>query len=219
MALALFDLDHTLIGGDSDVLWGEYLGQRGAVDPVVHGAESQRFYDDYCAGRLDIQAFLEFQLAILGRETLADLTAWRQEYLTRHITPIILPRARALVEEHRQKGHTLVIITATNRFITEPIAALFDVPHLIATEPELLNGRYTGKWTGTPSFASGKVMRLREWLDKEGLDLGESWFYSDSHNDIPLLLEVNHPVAVDPDPRLAEEARRRDWPILHLRHP
>jgi HAD superfamily hydrolase (TIGR01490 family) len=217
MGLALFDLDHTLIGGDSDVLWGQYLAERGAVDPTHHEAQSLRYYEDYRAGRLDINAFLEFQLEVLAREELEVLHAWRRDFLRQKIDPIVLPRALALVERHRQAGDTLAIVTATNRFITEPIAAIFAVPHLIATEPELRGGRYTGKVLGVPSFAAGKVTRLEEWLAAQGREFAESWFYSDSHNDLPLLERTTHPVAVDPDPQLAAEARRRGWPILSLR--
>lgn len=217
MTLALFDLDHTLIGGDSDVLWGEFLGERGHVDADRHGREQQRYFEAYHAGRLDIHDFLRFQLRFLAENDLETLCRLRDEFIHAKIHGVILPRARALLQKHRDQGHTLLIITATNRFITEPIAALLGVKYLIATEPELVNGRYSGGVVGEPSFAHGKVLRLEDWLKEHGENLDGSWFYSDSHNDLPLLRRVAHPVAVDPDERLAAEAQRLNWPIISLR--
>lgn len=217
MTLALFDLDHTLIGGDSDVLWGKFLGERGHVDADHQEREQQRFFADYQAGRLDIHAFLRFQLRFLAEHDLEMLYRLRDEFIREKIHGVILPRARALLQKHRDQGHTLLIITATNRFITEPIARLLGVEELIATEPEMLNGRYSGGVVGEPSFAHGKVLRLEDWLEQHGETLEGSWFYSDSHNDLPLLSRVAHPVAVDPDERLAAEAARRHWPIISLR--
>lgn len=217
MNLALFDLDNTLIAGDSDTLWGKFLVEHGHIDAEEYLAKHQRYYDDYVAGRLDIYEFLAFQLHILSQHDLATLQSWRAQFIEEKIREIILPKAQALIQHHREQGHTLVIITATNRFITEPIAEMFGVVQLIATEPERINGRYTGKVSGTPSFAAGKVERLEEWLQDQPESLCESWFYSDSHNDIPLLNQVCNPVAVDPDEKLAAAARKQEWPIISLR--
>ena len=217
MALALFDLDNTLLGGDSDYLWGRFLVEQGIVDGDAYEQQNQIFYDQYKAGTLDIQAFLAFSLRPLAAHPPALLYAWREEFLTRLIDPIVLPEARALVQRHRAAGDTLVIITATNRFVTAPIAARFGIEHLIATEAEMHDGRYTGRSVGIPCFQGGKVERLQQWLREQGADLADSWFYSDSHNDLPLLERVAHPVAVDPDDKLAQHARRRGWPVMSLR--
>ncbi len=217
MALAIFDLDNTLLGGDSDYLWGRFLAERGIVDGATYEAENQRFYAAYKAGTLDIHAFLAFALAPLAAHGLAELHALREEYLEEVIEPIVLPRAQTLVDEHRARGDTALIITATNRFVTEPIAARYGIEHLIATEPEFANGRYTGRVAGTPSFREGKVVRLHDWLATHGASLAGSWFYSDSHNDLPLLERVDHPVAVDPDAELARIAKTRGWQVTSLR--
>lgn len=217
MALALFDLDNTLLGGDSDYLWGRFLVEQGIVDGDRYERENQRFYDQYKAGTLDIQAFLAFSLAPLAEHPPAQLHAWREQFLTRMIEPIVLPQAQALVERHRAAGDTLLIITATNRFVTAPIAARFGIEHLIATEVEMDGERYTGRNTGIPCFKEGKVLRLQHWLKAQQANLKDSWFYSDSHNDLPLLEQVAHPVAVDPDDTLSHQARSRDWPIISLR--
>lgn len=217
MSLAIFDLDHTLLAGDSDVLWGQWLGENGHVDSVEHERKNQQFFRDYAAGQLDIMAFLRFQLALLAEHDMETLRHWRSQYLREKIEPIMLPKAFELLGSHRRRGHTLLIITATNRFITEPIAEAFGVHHLIATEPELADGRFTGRVDGVPSFREGKVTRLRDWLQEQRIDLMESWFYSDSRNDIPLLEQVTHPVAVDPDETLAAEAQQRGWPVISLR--
>ncbi len=217
MALAIFDLDNTLIAGDSDVLWGQFLGEHGHVDYTSHERENQRHFAAYKAGGLDIMAFLRFQLRILSEHDVGTLHRWREAFVEEKIKPVVLPRARALIEKHRAAGDIPVIITATNRFITAPIAELFGIEHLIATEPEFRDGRYTGDVSGIPSYAAGKVTRMREWAQVNGRDMSGSWFYSDSHNDLPLLREVSHPVAVDPDPRLETEARRLGWPIISLR--
>lgn len=219
MTLALFDLDNTLLSGDSDYLWGRFLVEQGIVDGDEYEQRNQSFYDQYRAGTLDIFEFLAFQLRPLSDHEPARLQQWRETFLNRMIDPIILPAARELVARHRLNGDTLVIITATNRFITEPIAARFGVDHLLATEPEMRDGRYTGQVTGTPCFQEGKVERLHEWLHSEQEDLADSWFYSDSHNDLPLLEQVTHAVAVDPDEKLRETAEQRDWSIISLRSP
>jgi HAD superfamily hydrolase (TIGR01490 family) len=217
VALALFDLDNTLLGGDSDYLWGRFLVEQGIVDGDAYEQQNQVFYDQYKAGTLDIQAFLAFSLRPLAAHPPAQLYAWREEFLNRLIDPILLPAARALVERHRHAGDTPVIITATNRFVTAPIAARFGIEHLIATEAEMDGERYTGRSVGVPCFQGGKVERLQQWLDEHGAGLDGSWFYSDSHNDLPLLEQVEHPVAVDPDDRLALHARSRGWSVISLR--
>lgn len=217
MKLAIFDLDNTLIAGDSDYLWGQFLAELGVVDAAAYVSEHDRFYADYLAGTLDIHEFLRFQLAPLAHFPMNDLLAWRGRFMEEKIRPILLPRADTLVGEHRQADHTLLIITATNRFITEPIAHVLGVEHLIATEPAMVDGRFTGEVAGTPSYASGKVRRLESWLAKQLERPTETWFYSDSHNDLPLLERVSHPVAVDPDETLSDVARSRGWPIISLR--
>jgi HAD superfamily hydrolase (TIGR01490 family) len=216
MALAIFDLDNTLLAGDSDYLWGRFLVEKGAVDGTHYAQENDRFYRLYKEGQLDIYEFLRFSMAPLRRHPRAKLEAWRTEFIENWITPLISEQARQLVEKHRQAGDTLMIITATNAFVTKPIAQRFGIEHLIATEPETLNGQYTGDVEGEPSFQAGKVSRLEAWLEGHGADLRDSWFYSDSHNDLPLLERVDHPVAVDPDETLAQVARSRQWPILQL---
>jgi HAD superfamily hydrolase (TIGR01490 family) len=217
LALALFDLDNTLLAGDSDFLWGQYLVEQGLVDGAHYARENERFYRDYQAGRLDIRVFLRFALAPLAAHSRADLHAWRETFLREKIDPILLPAARALVERHRAAGDVLLLVTATNAFVTAPIAQRFGIPHLIATEPEEVDGRYTGEVAGIPAFREGKVQRLEKWLEQTGHDLAGSSFYSDSHNDIPLLSLVDHPVAVDPDPLLRHQADGRGWPVISLR--
>jgi HAD superfamily hydrolase (TIGR01490 family) len=217
MSLAIFDLDNTLLAGDSDYLWGLFLARRGAVDRQHYERENERFYREYREGSLDIREFLAFSLAPLAQHDPGQLSAWRETFVEQQIEPIITPQARELVERHRRAGDTLMIITATNAFVTAPIAERFGVPHLIATEPERIDGRYTGRVAGTPSFREGKVARLSEWLSEHGETLENSWFYSDSHNDLPLLEQVTHPVAVDPDVQLAATADARGWPTLSLR--
>lgn len=217
MPLAIFDLDNTLLNGDSDHLWGVFLAEQGIVDGEWYERENDRFYQEYKEGRLDIFEFLRFSLKPLSEHSPAQLQLWHQTFMQEKIEPILLPAARALVERHRAAGDTLLIITATNAFVTAPIAAAFGVEHLIATEPEMVDGRYTGNVAGTPCFREGKVTRLNQWLGRHRLDLAGSSFYSDSHNDLPLLQRVEHPVAVDPDATLARHARERGWPIITLR--
>jgi len=217
MALAIFDLDNTLLGGDSDYLWGRFLVERGIVDPERYERENQRFYDEYKAGTLDIDEFLAFGLAPLAAHEPAQLNAWRAEFIAEKITPIILPAARTLLADHRRRGDLLPIITATNRFVTAPIAEALGVDALLASDPEMRDGRYTGQVAGIPCFQHGKVQRLEAWLADNGHPLTGSAFYSDSHNDLPLLERVERPVAVDPDPTLAATARERGWEIITLR--
>jgi HAD superfamily hydrolase (TIGR01490 family) len=215
--LAIFDLDNTLLAGDSDYLWGQFLVERGLVDGESYARENARYYDAYRAGTLDIQEFLHFALRPLREHSLAALQAWRRHFLAEKILPIILPAARELLALHCARGDTLLIITATNRFVTEPIAAELGVPNLLATDPELKDGRYTGEVAGIPCFREGKVERLRLWLKEHGQGFAARWFYSDSHNDLPLLERVEYPVAVDPDPELEGVARELGWPIVSLR--
>lgn len=220
MNLALFDLDNTLIAGDSDFEWAQYLIGRGVLDREVHEARNLEFYEHYKAGTLDIHAFLDFQLAPLARHARAELDAWHREFLATRIRPQIGAAARALVEKHRAAGDLLAIVTATNSFVTGPIAREFGIPHLIATIPAQENGRFTGKPRGTPSFREGKIARVDAWLESLGLWLGgfeRSWFYSDSHNDLPLLEKVTNPVAVDADETLAQAAAERGWLQISLR--
>lgn len=215
--LAIFDLDNTLLSGDSDYLWGQFLVERGLVDGSHHASENRRYYEAYVAGTLDIREFLRFALRPLREHAPELLRQRRAEYLIEKILPIIPESSRTLLDLHRARGDELLIITATNRFVTEPIAQTLEVPHLLATDPEIVQGRYTGEISGIPCFQDGKVERLKLWLQQQGVTYRERWFYSDSHNDLPLLRQVEHPVAVDPDPQLAAAARAQGWPIVSLR--
>ena len=217
MTLALFDLDNTLLAGDSDHAWGEFLVEEGLVDAEEYRKANDRFYQEYLNGELDILHYLRFALQPLAQHDMSELLAWREAFIKKKVRPMMQVQAEQLLEQHRQQGHTLMIITATNRFVTEPIAELLGVEHLIATEPELVNGRYTGEVAGTPSFQDGKVTRLNDWLEHHGRTLDGSWFYSDSHNDVPLLKQVENPVAVDPDPKLEALAKEAGWPVISLR--
>jgi len=217
MKLAIFDIDNTLIAGDSDVLWGEFLCERNYVDPVSYKTAHEKYYKDYLDGDLDIKDFLRFQLKVLGENDINQLIEWRKDFFEEKIKPVILKKAYRLIDDHRKKDHELLIITATNRFIVEPIATEFKIENLIACEPELNNQQFTGNFTGIPSYAEGKVERFNDWLEYVDRQVEESWFYSDSHNDIPLMREVNHPVAVDPDESLKNEAIKMNWPIISLR--
>ncbi|GAB7531002.1 HAD family hydrolase [Pseudomonas sp. 3A(2025)] len=217
MRLALFDLDNTLLGGDSDHAWGDYLCQRGILDSVTYKARNDEFYQDYLAGTLNLTDYLNFSLEILGRTDMAQLAQWHDEFMRDCIEPIILPKALALIARHRQAGDKLVVITATNRFVTAPIVERLGIETLLATECEMLDGRYTGRTTGIPCFREGKVTRLNLWLEENAHSLQGSYFYSDSLNDLPLLEQVDHPVAVDPDPKLRAEAEQRGWPVISLR--
>lgn len=217
MTLAIFDLDNTLIAGDSDFLWGAFLVERGIVDRDEFERENERFYLEYREGVLDIFEFLRFSFRPLRDNRLEDLKRWRRDFVREKIEPIILPLACELVERHRAAGDTLLIVTATNEFVTAPIAERLGVPNLIATIPEQSNGRYTGEVAGTPAFQAGKVKRLLDWLKETSTELADRTFYSDSHNDIPLLERVDHPVATDPDDRLQRHARDRGWPVISLR--
>lgn len=217
MTLAIFDLDNTLLAGDSDYLWGTFLTERGIVDEEEFERENERFYREYKDGILDIYEFLRFSFRPLRENRLEDLEHWRQDFLREKIDPIILPQGQELIERHREAGDKLLIVTATNEFVTAPIAQRLRIPNLIATVPAQSNGRYTGEVAGTPSFREGKVERLMDWLRETRADLAGSTFYSDSHNDIPLLERVDHPVAVDPDEHLQRHAQENCWPTISLR--
>ncbi len=217
MALAIFDLDNTLLAGDSDYLWGEFLVEQGLVDKAYYARENRRFYDEYKAGTLNIHEFMAFSLEPLTRYSREELGVLRSHFIEEKIEPVMLPAAKELLEKHRRQGDVLLIITATNRFVTEPIAEALGVDDLLATDPQICGDRYTGKVEGIPCFREGKVARLTAWLDASGRDLGQSWFYSDSHNDLPLLERVTHPVAVDPDETLCQHAELKGWPVISLR--
>lgn len=216
VALALFDLDETLLAGDSDYLWGQHLVQKGAVNGDEYERTNRQFYEQYKQGTLDIEAFSRFAFRPLSEHPMETLKLWRAEFIEQKIKPIMLSKGIDLVEQHRQAGDKLVIITSTNRFITEPIAVLYDVHQLIATEPEMVNGKYTGE-LNVSCFANHKVDRLNEWLTITGNNLSDSYAYSDSHNDIPLLENVVHSVAVDPDDKLKKHAVENNWKIMSLR--
>ncbi|MGH8528303.1 MAG: HAD family hydrolase [Nevskiales bacterium] len=215
--LAIFDLDNTLLAGDSDYLWGQFLVEQGIVDGPAYERENRRFYEQYKAGTLDIQEFQRFSLQPLVQNPLEQMHELRRRFVQTRIEPIIARHALELLRRHRTRGDETLIITATNRFVTEPIASLLGVPQLLATDAEMRDGRYTGEIAGTPCFQRGKVLRLEEWLAAKGQRFSEHWFYSDSHNDVPLLEVADVPVAVNPDPQLNELARARAWPILDLR--
>lgn len=216
MELAIFDLDNTLLDGDSDYLWGRFLVENNYIDTEEYQQQRDRYYEDYLNGTLDIYKFLKFQLRCLAENDLPTLLGWRERFIKEKIHPIILPNGKKLIERHRQRGNTLLIITSTNSFITEPIAELLGIDNLIATEPEILNGQYTGKPVGEPAFAEGKVIRYQQWLEQKKLLPRISFFYSDSHNDIPMLNHVTHPIVVHPDEKLKVEARRRHWKTISL---
>lgn len=217
MALALFDLDNTLLAGDSDYLWGRFLAERGIVDGDNYERKNRQYYQDYLAGTLDIFEFQSFTLAPLVGRSDAELGRLHADFMAEKIRPIIPSASLELVEKHRKRGDILVIITATNEFITAPIAKEFGIENLIATEVEKGPGGYTGKPRGIPSFQEGKVTRLEIWMKEHNQALADSWFYSDSHNDMPLLERVANPVVVDADKRLKQIAQERNWPSISLR--
>lgn len=217
MPLALFDLDNTLIAGDSDHAWGAFLVRIGKVDGFEYQRRNDQFYRDYQAGRLDIRAYLHFALAPLASIESGELARLHDQFMAETISPLWLPKAEMLLARHRNAGDRLVVITSTNRFIVEPICARLGIADLIATELERVGGRYTGNIVGEPSYGEGKVTRLREWLAGGDQSLAGSYFYSDSINDLPLLKQVENPVAVDPDPQLHAIASGEGWPIISLR--
>ncbi len=217
MALALFDLDNTLLQGDSDYLWGEFLCHQGVVDKDHYEERNLQFYQQYKDGALDIDAYLRFALEPLTRLTLEKLLALRESFIAEIVKPIIAPGSTALLNSHRQQGDILVIITATNRFVTAPIASLLGVSHLLASEPEFEAGSFSGDYLHPPCFQAGKIDRLRSWMNQYRRNSKGATFYSDSHNDLPLLEWVDHPVATDPDDILRNTAADRGWTIISLR--
>lgn len=220
MKLALFDLDNTLLSGDSDFEWAQFLISKGVLDREVHEARNIEFYEHYKAGTLDIHAFLDFQLAPLSRHPRAELDAWHREFLETRIRPMMTDAARTLVRHHIEAGDLVAVVTATNSFVTGPICREFGIGHLIATVPAFEGGRFTGKPRGTPAFKAGKIERVEAWLESLGLWWGafeSSHFYSDSHNDLPLMGKVTHPIAVDPDDTLRAQAEAQGWPVISLR--
>jgi HAD superfamily hydrolase (TIGR01490 family) len=219
LELVLFDLDNTLLDGDSDYEWAQFLIEQGVLERASYEQRNQDFFDQYKAGTLDIYEFLDFQLAPLAQYTRAQLDAWHAQFMALKILPIITDPARRLVARHQQQGHLCAVVTATNSFVTAPIAREFGVAHLVATEPEEIGGRFTGKVSGTPCFREGKIVRVEQWLAAQGNrwdDFSGSRFYSDSHNDLPLLERVTHPIAVRPDPSLKQTALARGWDVISL---
>jgi len=217
MALAIFDLDHTLLNGDSDYLWGEYMVANKIVDVDVYQRENKAFLDDYLRGDLDNEVYLQFALKPLTQYPIDRLHAWRNDYVSNWIQPIIAKGTQALLDKHRAQGDELIIISATNLFITAPIAKLLCIDQILSTEPEIIDNQYTGRYLGTPTFKEGKVTVLSEWLKNSSHSLDNSYFYSDSINDLPLLEQVSTPVAVNPDEKLLKIATERHWTVLDLR--
>ena len=220
MRLALFDLDNTLLDGDSDFEWAQFLIQQGVLDRELFEARNLVFYEQYKAGTLDIEEFLDFQLMPLSRHSRQELDGWHAAFMQQKVRSMMTAPAQKLVAQHLAAGDLCVIITATNRFVTEPIAREFGVEHLIATEPEQNDGKFTGRVAGIPSFREGKITRLESWMTQHGWSwksFDDSWFYSDSLNDLPLLGKVNNPVAVDPDATLRAHAEQQGWRIISLR--
>jgi HAD superfamily hydrolase (TIGR01490 family) len=218
VSLAIFDLDNTLIADDSDYLWGQFLVDQNIVDKNHYENANAKFYDDYKQGTLDIVEFLRFSLQPLADNNPEQLYQWRAQFIEEAIKPLLLTSAQQLVDKHRNRGDTLLVITATNRFVTEPIVRLYGIENLLATTPEFIGGRYTGGFDGIPCFREGKVKLLEAWLENSHETMQGSWFYSDSHNDLPLLKLVDNPVAVDPDEKLTEFASAANWPIISLRN-
>jgi HAD superfamily hydrolase (TIGR01490 family) len=217
VSLAIFDLDNTLIADDSDYLWGQFLVDQGIVDKNLYESANAKFYDDYKQGTLDIVEFLRFSLQPLADNNPEQLYQWRAQFIEEAIRPLMLKSAQQLIDKHKNRGDTLLVITATNRFVTEPIVQLYGIENLLATTPEFIDGRYTGGFNGIPCFREGKVKLLEAWLENSTETMQDSWFYSDSHNDLPLLKLVDNPVAVDPDGKLSEFASAANWPIISLR--
>lgn len=218
MSLAIFDLDHTLLSGDSDHAWGEFLVRQQIVDPSHYQRQNDHFYAQYQQGTLNIHEYLTFALEPLTRFSVQELDLLHRQFMREYIQPVRQYKADALLRQHRERGDFLLIITATNRFITAPIARALGVDDLLATDPELQGNRYTGRVKGVPCYREGKVERLRQWLEDTEQTLEDSYFYSDSINDLPLLEAVTHPFVVDGDERLQAEAQRRQWPTLSLRN-
>lgn len=217
MALVFFDLDETLLDGDSDYEWGRYLAATGKVDRTTYEKENERFYREYLAGTFDILEFLDFALKPLAENSYTELCRWRDRFVETRIRPMIKARAHELIRQHREAGDEPVVITSTNRFIVEPICELLGIENLIATEPAQENGKFTGKVEGVPCFGPGKVTRAGQWAESRSESLQDSYFYTDSYNDLPLLERVAHPVAVDADEKLTAHASRCGWKQISLK--
>ena len=217
MSLAIFDLDNTLIGGDSDFLWGEFLGEEGVVDANAYRKKNEYFYQQYDLGVLDIYAWLEFCLEPLSRYSMKELQEFHHRFMIQKIEPIMLDKAQNCINQHKERGDTVLVMTASNSFVTAPIVKKYGINQLLATEPEIKAGRYTGGVSGIPCFQSGKVDKLMPWLQKNEETLTGSTFYSDSHNDLPLLELVDNPVAVNADKILTKIAEKKGWEVLNWR--
>ncbi len=217
MALVFLDLDETLLDGDSDYEWGRYLAETGKVDRATYEKENERFYREYLAGTFDVLEFLDFALKPLAENSYDELCQWRSRFVETCIQPIIKAKAHELIGQHREAGDEPVIITSTNRFIVEPICELLGIENLIATEPAQVNGEFTGKVEGVPCFGPGKVTRASQWTESRSENLKDSYFYTDSYNDLPLLEQVAHPVAVDADEKLAAHAKKLGWKQISLK--
>ena len=217
MSLAIFDLDNTLIGGDSDFLWGEFLGEEGVVDANAYRKKNEYFYQQYDLGTLDIYAWLEFCLEPLTRYSMTELQELHHRFMIQKIEPILLDKAQNCINRHKERGDTVLVITASTSFVTAPIVKKYGINQMLATEPEIKAGRYTGGVSGIPCFQSGKVDKLMPWLQKNEETLTGSTFYSDSHNDLPLLELVDNPVAVNADKILTKIAEKKGWEVLNWR--
>lgn len=218
--LALFDLDNTLLAGDSDYNWSLFLINEGLLDAAAHHERNEQFYRDYQSGDLDIYKFLEFQLKPLSQHPKAFLDQLHLKFMDQVIKPMMTQKAQDLVNKHKAQNDLCIVITATNSFVTKPIAAAYGIEHLIGTDPEMIGGQFTGDVSGVPSFQQGKVTRINLWLAQRGQQLSDfatSYFYSDSHNDLPLMKLVSQPVAVDADATLTEYAQQHGWPQISLR--
>lgn len=217
MTLALFDLDNTLIAGDSDHAWGEFIVERGLIDAGDYARTNDKFYSDYVIGCLDIEAYLRFALEPLSQYSIDELNSFHQDFMAKKIASMWLAAADKLIEQHRNQGHRLVVITATNRFVVEPIVKQLGITEIICSEPEIIDSQYTGNFVDEPCYREGKISKLNRWLNMNNESISGAWFYSDSFNDIPLLEKVDNPVAVDPDPKLRAHAESFDWPVTSLR--
>ena len=217
--IALFDLDYTLLGGDATYEWIHFLVRKGAIDAGSIALLDQ-YYEDYGKGTLNIVAFLHFDFGALTTHARVRMEAWREEYLRDIVAPLILPKARDLIASHEARGHVTAIVTAANSFLTGPIARMIGVGHLLASDPEIVDGEFTGRIDGIPCFHEGKIAKLEGWLALRGealSDFRESYFYGDSQSDVPLMEKVTHPVAVGSDETLGRIARERNWPVISLR--
>ena len=217
MTLAIFDLDGTLLNGDSDYTWGQFLVEKGLVDSQEYKQANDKFFEEYQAGTLDIHEYLAFSLKPLTKFSREELTKLHNTFMQEKVQPMMQEKANALIKHHKDQGHFLLMITATNQFVTGPIGDALGMDHIIAPVPEIIGDHYTGKIVGVPSFQDGKVTRLNDWLAETGQTMEGSYFYSDSRNDLPLLELVSHPIAVDADETLTKIAQDRGWQHISLR--